>query len=89
MPWASDPEIASLRDLAGRKGLGVIRSTLVKHYALVDSAGAKVTNSEGTKAFTIKELRALLKKCRIEAEEPTGMAAVRCQHERRPHHPEF
>ena len=62
MPWASDPEIASLRDLAGRKGFGVIRSTLVKHYALVDTAGAKVSNKDGSKAFTAREIRALLER---------------------------
>ena len=60
MPWQSDPEIASLRDLAGRKGFDVQRSSLVKHYALLLPDGSKVTATDGSKAFTAKELRTLL-----------------------------
>lgn len=55
-----DPDIAYLRDLAGRKGLAVMLSTLVRHYALVMPDGTKVANKDGSKAFTAKELRTLL-----------------------------
>ena len=58
--WANSTEIAQLRDLAGRKGLEVPRSSLAKHYAVLDGSGQKLTNKDGSKAFSSKELRALL-----------------------------
>jgi hypothetical protein len=59
MPWIASSEIAQLRDLAGRKGLEVMRATLTM-LPPRPSRWLQVVGKGGSKAFSAKELRSLL-----------------------------